>query len=79
LIMALDTAKVETRSTSDLLNLMRVAEDYHLSALERMELIRAVVADWDRATAGSVPRAGSTLSDRLAKSKYAYLYPLRNR
>ena len=36
---------------------LRVASDnYHLSAPERMHLIRQVVAEWDAATAGSTER-----------------------
>lgn len=45
-----------TRANSDLLNVKLIADNNALSAIERMELIAAVVADYSRAV-GNMPDA----------------------
>ena len=54
--MTLDTAKLTTRSNSDLCFIDLIASDVTMSPEARMELIAAAGRDWDRATTGTPAR-----------------------
>lgn len=57
--MALDPAKVTSRSNSDMLTIEMIGNNTSMSPAARMTAIQAVVAAWDRATDGSTARYGA--------------------
>lgn len=72
--MTLDTAKLTTRSNSDLCFISLVADDTSLSPEARMELIAQIGRDWSRATSGSVGRRKAK-ADALRKwPNHEYLW-----
>jgi len=74
--MALDTAKVFTRSTSDMLTIQRLSEDVTLSSAARMAAIALVVAGWEAATAGSV---GRLIGEREGEAREPLLWRINRR
>lgn len=54
--MGLDSAKVITRSNSELCNLEIIVNDLSLSTPARMALVLAIACDWHGATQGSTGR-----------------------
>jgi hypothetical protein len=72
--MVLDSAKLTTRSNSDLCFISMVADDVTLSPEARMELIAQIGRDWSRATSGC-PARRKAKADALRKwPNHEYLW-----